>query len=154
MMSRSVSCGIVIFCLANTRSMLSGFVAVFSFSYVSTASGPTSRLSCTVCRMPPPFVCVLETSCSPLIEAMDCMSAPALRSRIEFVPRRGWMEKNRSPAMRATSSLNTPAALMTSAGRSVPRLVCTAVILPSCTSMPVTAVLSEMCAPLVTAFSA
>ena len=31
-MSRSVSAGIVIFCLANTCAMLSGYVAVFSFS--------------------------------------------------------------------------------------------------------------------------
>ena len=153
-MSRSVSAGIVIFCLENTCAMLSGYVAVFSFSYVSTASGPMSRLSCTVCRMPPPFECVLETVSVPLTDAIECMNAPALRSRMLFVPRRGWMEKKRSPAMRATSSANTPAALMMSVGCSVPRLVCTAVIFPFSTSMPSTAVLSAMRAPFCTAFSA
>ena len=48
----------------------------------------------------------------------------------------------------------TPAALMTSAGCSVPRLVCTAVIFPFSTSMPSTAGLSAMRAPFCTAFSA
>ena len=59
-----------------------------------------------------------------------------------------------SPAISAMTSLYAPAALTTMRGRTVPRLVRTAVMTPSLTSIPSTTVLRETSAPFSMAFSA
>ena len=73
---------------------------------------------------------------------------------MELVPLRGWMVKNRSPAIWASSSLNTPAAFTTTRAEKLPRFVCSRRISPFSSSMPVTAVSKNSSAPLSTAFSA
>lgn len=70
------------------------------------------------------------------------------------MPFLGCMVKVLSPAISAMTSEYAPAAFTTIFGRTVPRLVLTAFITPSDTSMLCTIVLSEIFAPFSTAFSA
>lgn len=90
---------------------------------------------------------------SVLTEEIQPTIVPFFLSVMELVPLLGCMEKNLSSAIAATSSANTPAAFMTILGYILPLLVSTEMILPSLTSMAVTAVLREMPAPFAAAFS-